>query len=430
MAFLAAVRSVLSEAGSGLVGGALLIAVLGFTPSGDASAQGDTHDPPDDDVPLPAAPAVLTFRGGAAAFNGTHWGGAPPDGNDGCEGTIRQALGLLDAKGSPISPVPGGQRISLCAAGSGANVGGVCANDAACDDDPPCNGGEADCQNKCVVSGLSGNNYRAFNIDVATFRAAFGQLAANENLYMCGHGPVPPNGGRIQLEGGVNFDGFVAPGFAMGTNASPDAPYPGLAAPPGAVTAHIHHCYSGRDPGGAAVHAVSATLDAIAGVTVAISHMKPAQVGAHATFDELCDAGSGANEGGVCANDAACDDDPPCMGGEADCEDKCKATVAQANAAIAAINGSRWQQTRFPMKYSKAQGVVPVVGGVPVIQFHLTYGDEGPAEAAEDGLDDMLKFLCFADTPSLDWPGLLAVPLLLALTGAACLVALRRRPGV
>jgi hypothetical protein len=37
-----------------------------------------------------------------------------------------------------------------CDAGSGANVGEICASDADCDDDAPCEASEADCEGKCV----------------------------------------------------------------------------------------------------------------------------------------------------------------------------------------------------------------------------------------------------------------------------------------
>lgn len=50
---------------------ALILADLVAAPSVQAN-----HNPPPGIVALPAAPAVLAFRGGNAAFNGTHWGGA------------------------------------------------------------------------------------------------------------------------------------------------------------------------------------------------------------------------------------------------------------------------------------------------------------------------------------------------------------------
>ncbi len=195
------------------------------------------HDPPPGAIPLPAPPAVLTFRGGLTPFNGTHWSGQA--GFDGlCEGLIRQTVGLLNARGQPL-PVPVAQRIML----GGAVVG---------------------------FTNPAGT-YRAYNLDVTTFAVAFAAVAAGQRLYTCGHGVSVGGvkGGVVVLDSGGSFSGFAP----SGTGVPGVAPYPALAGVPRAATARLHHCWTGRDPDDAGPRrSVAASLDLSAGTTTAHSH--------------------------------------------------------------------------------------------------------------------------------------------------------------
>lgn len=295
---------------------AVMAVLATLAPASSASA---THQPPTGAVALPAPPAVLDFRGGANAFNGTHWGGhAGFDGT--CEGTIRQALGLLDARGEAI-PVPAAQRIMV-----GGNVVGI--RNAA-------------------------GTYRAYNLDVTTFATAFGALQANDSLYSCAHGARAANGakgGVLLLDSGTRFDGFASATFMNGTDASPAPAYAALAAPPGNVNAHLHHCMSGADPDGAAnvMHSVAETLDVIPNVTIAHAHPNLAR----STY-------------------RIASEDGPAPGAN---------TVAQRNATLPAAQAAI-RQAAFPGRYAAGQAAIdaalPPVNGQQQLLLHITYADTG-----------------------------------------------------
>jgi len=307
------------------------------------------HEAPQGNVPLPNPPAVFVFRGGTGTFtdNTQHWGGRA--GYDAaCEGLIRQALGLLNARGE-LDSVPAQRRISFGGSGGTAldaakliRVGGT--------------GG------RVIGFTNQAGTYRAINIDVSSFRDAFRIARAGETIYSCGLGTLADNGKRggvILLDGGRPFNGFKSNPFPTGTNGRKDlTAYPDLPTPRGAVNVHLHHCFSAADPDGGAVEkfAVSATLGgAFLNVSVVHAHPGAARVSTRSSVE----------------------DGPAAVA----------ATPAQLEAARTALK-TRWEPVlgtlSFPQRYAHGQRMIDAaVPPAGTVALHLTYGDTG--DAADPG---------------------------------------------
>jgi len=168
-------------------------------------------------------------------------------------------------------------------------------------------------------------------------------------------------GGVIFLDGGRAFDGFQYAARGTGTAATVRSAYPTdaaaggpLAAPAAAVAAHLHHCFTQRDPDGAraAMQAVSVTLDGVDGavgggvLTIAHDHLTKATVSVTLGLD-----------------------DGPAGGAP---------TVPQLQAAEKAIQPVLLARP-FLTEYAAAQTAINNAPGVGagVITLHLTYADTG-----------------------------------------------------
>lgn len=295
------------------------------------------HNLPGNNVALPAAPAVLVFRGGNAAFNGTHWGGR--SGYDAvCEGSIRRALGLLTTLGAPAA-VPGGQQI----------------------------------MNGMTVVGFANaaGTYRAYNLDVVSFATAWAALGtvANDKLYVCTHGGranrKPFNkGGLIQLDNGMAYDGFASAALPNGTNANgPNGAYAVLGNPMAAVTVDLHNCFSTNDPdGGAALMESVSTSLSTGRANVAINHGHNPQSTSNIALEY---------------------DDGPAPGAPTP-QELTNAMTQIANGVFSDPGAGRLApifNESFPDMHSKIQSeiniAVPQVGGQNVIDAHLGWGDTG-----------------------------------------------------
>lgn len=145
---------------------------------------------------------------------------------DNAEGFIWQQLGLLDAHGAPISPIPESQIIR-----DGAN-------------------------NIIGYRSFDGTK-EAYNVNSsATTAQAWQRVAAGGELHIIKHGlhttdgaGAPLEGGGLQLDGGEPYDGFGA-GTGMGYARSDGTggPY-SLPARPGAdITINANGCYTSHDP--------------------------------------------------------------------------------------------------------------------------------------------------------------------------------------
>lgn len=140
--------------------------------------------------------------------------------NNNAKGYIFQQLGLLDANGAPLNPIPPGQEIK----DGGGNVIGY--------------------KNAAGTQAV-------YNLNATTAEVAWQATSNNGTLHIIKHGAwqevdgAAQEGGGIQLDGGNTYDGFEG-----GTGSGYGAPYP-LGNRPGAnIKVILNSCWSSKDPDG------------------------------------------------------------------------------------------------------------------------------------------------------------------------------------
>ncbi len=140
--------------------------------------------------------------------------------NNNAKGYIFQQLGLLDANGAPLNPIPPGQVIK----DGGGNVIGY--------------------KNAAGTQAV-------YNLNATTAEVAWQATANNGTLHIIKHGAwqevdgAAQEGGGIQLDGGSTYDGFEG-----GTGSGYGNPYP-LGNRPGAnIKVILNSCWSAKDPDG------------------------------------------------------------------------------------------------------------------------------------------------------------------------------------